>query len=546
MLDKINYTMMNINKLLNTPSLKISLVLIAFFTFTCVSCNQEVITEKETSLNISDEITIEDIHAAYKNGEYTSAQLTQFYLDRIDAISFSGPQLNAVITVNPDAIAIANALDKEFADGNIRGPLHGIPMLLKDNINTGDEMPCTAGALAMKDSYPLEDSPLAAQLRAAGAIILGKANLSEWANFHSNISSSGWSGLGGQTKNPYDLTRNPCGSSAGSGAAVAANLCVIAIGTETNGSIVCPSTSNGLVGIKPTVGLVSRTGIIPISFTQDTGGPMARTVRDAVICLGTLTAIDESDSKTLDPARVAYQDYTQFLKLGSLEGKRIGVWRGPNGDNVRVAELMDNAEAYFESQGAELVEVERILPSGTGGDSYQVLLYEFKDGLNKYFSALGPNAKVKSLEDLIEKTFADSIEMRYHDHELLKAAQEKGDLESDEYKEALANALRKSREEGMDKVMDENNLDAIIAVTGSPAWKTDLTNGDNFSISSSSPAAISGYPNITVPMGNIDGLPVGLSIFGKAWTEGKLIEIAYNFEQGTNHRITPQYLTGNN
>lgn len=526
---------------LHLSKTKISTLIGILVIIGCTSC---IKSEKETTLVIKDEVTIAEIHLAYANGDYTITELTQFYLDRIEAISVNGPQLNAVLTVNPDALAIAAELDKDLGNVEVHGPLYGIPVLLKDNIDTGDEMPCTAGARAMKDSYPIQDSPLAAQLRVAGAVILGKANLSEWANFHSNTSSSGWSGLGGQTRNPYDLTRNPCGSSAGSGVAVAANLCVIAIGTETNGSIICPSNNNGIVGIKPTVGLISRTGIIPIAFTQDTGGPMARTVTDAAICLGTLTAEDERDSKTLIADRKAFTDYTQFLKTGSLDGKRLGLFNRSLEEQTQINQLMNEAVAYFESQGATIVQLDRILPSRTNGDSFQVLLYEFKDGLNKYFAGLGPKAPVKDLADLIEKTFSDSVEMKYHDHELLKLAQSKGDLNDEKYKTALADMLRKSREEGMDKVMDEHQLDAIIGPSGSPAWKTDWVNGDNFSVGSSSPAAISGYPNITVPMGNIDGLPLGISIFGRPWSEPLLLQIAYNFEQGTLHRITPQYTTG--
>ena len=495
-----------------------------------------------SSLNIPNEVNIDQIRADLSAGKYTIEELTQFYLDRIAAIDDAGPELNAVLTINPDALEIARQLDAEWAAGAIRGPMHGIPVLLKDNIDTGDKMPCTAGARAMAASFPPQDSPLAAQLRRAGAVIIGKANLSEWANFHSNQSSSGWSGLGGQTKNPYDLTRNPCGSSAGSGAAVAANLCVVAIGTETNGSIVCPSNNNGIVGIKPTVGLVSRTGIIPISFTQDTGGPMARSVKDATICLGVITAEDSLDSKTMAPERVALANYTRFLNPDGINGKRIGYYKSPLGDNVQMTAIMEEAVDVFKANGATIVEVEEILPRGTGGNSYQVLLYEFKDGLNKYFAGLGDRAKVESLEDLIEKTFADSVEMRYHDHEILKTANEKGDLDSEEYQKALATIIKNSRAEGIDKVMDENQLDAIIAPTGGPAWKTDLINGDNFGgVFSSSPAAIAGYPNITVPMGNIEGLPVGISIFGRAWSEPTLIEIAYAYEQGTKKRITPQF-----
>lgn len=496
-------------------------------------------------LAIHDEITIDEIHKAYGNGEYTIVELTQYYLDRINAIDKSGPNLNAVLTVNPDALEIAGQLDEELQNNKIRGPLHGIPVLLKDNVDTADKMPCTAGSIIMKDSYPLKDSPLVAQLRKAGAVILGKANLSEWANFHSSYSSSGWSGLGGQTNNPYDLTRNPCGSSAGSGVAVAANLCVLAIGTETNGSIVCPANNNGIVGIKPTVGLISRTGIVPISFTQDSAGPMARTVKDAAICLGVLTAIDPADTKTIVSDRIAYKDYTQFLKTGTLKGKRIGYFKTPLGSHKRMTKVMEEAVSYFKEQGAEIIEIDKILDDEAGNNSFEVLLYEFKDGLNKYFKNLGENAPVKNLQDLIDKTFKDSIEMKYFDHELLKLAQSKGNLNDETYKNALNTMLKSSRDEGIDKVMNENNLDAIISPTGGPAWKSDLTNGDNFSIESSSPSAIAGYPIINVPMGYLDGLPVGLSIFGRAWSEPILLEIAYNYEQGTHHRTTPKYLNGN-
>ncbi len=490
-------------------------------------------------MEVPGEISIGAIQQAYREGTHTVKGLTRFYLERIEALSFNGPQLNAVITVNPEALAIAATLDAEMRQGQTRGPLHGIPVLLKDNIDTGDQMPCTAGSRVMAGSFPKEDSPLAAQLREAGAVILGKANMSEWANFHSYHSSSGWSGLGGQTKNPYDTSRNPCGSSSGSAVAVAANLCVLAIGTETNGSIVCPANNNGIVGIKPTVGLISRRGIIPISFTQDTGGPMARTVQDAAIALGTLTAPDSLDEKTLAKDRKAYADYTVFLKNEGLRGKRIGYYGAPLESYTREQTLMDSAIAVLREQGAEVIALDSILPEGTRDHSFQVLLYEFKDGLNRYFKSLGPESPVQDLEGLIRKTREDSLETRYHDFELLQLAQEKGDLSSEAYREALANMLRMSRTEGIDRVMDRHRLDAIIAPTGSAAWKTDLVNGDNFHISSSSPAAMAGYPNITVPMGAIEGLPLGLSIFGRAWSEPVLLEIAYSYEQATHHRATP-------
>ncbi len=523
---------------------KIKALFLLFLLLYLVACQETRNKEHGHRLHITNEITIDEIHQSYQSGAYTVTDLTQFYLDRIDSLSNNGPRLNAVITINPDALDIAAQLDDEWKGGRIRGPLHGIPVLLKDNIDTHDKMPCTAGARVMENSFPLVDSPIAAQLRAAGAVILGKANLSEWANFHSNYSSSGWSALGGQTKNPYDLTRNPCGSSSGSGVAVAANLCVIAIGTETDGSIVCPSNSNGIVGIKPTVGLISRSGLIPISFNQDTGGPMARTVRDAAICLGTMTALDSMDAKMLDPERNAFADYTRFLKTDGLAGKRIGFYRSNMDDRFRVVKKMEEAVGFFKEQGAIVIEIEEFLDPVVFDHSFNVLLYEFKDGLNNYFKKLGTTGVVANLEDLIDKTFGDSVEMQYFDHMLLKMAQEKGDLTEKDYLNSLEKMWKLAREEGIDKVMDEHHLDAIISPTGDPAWKTDLINGDNFHVFSSSPAAIAGYPNITVPMGNIDGLPIGLSIFGRPWTEPLLLEIAYAYEQGTHHRISPEFKNG--
>lgn len=497
--------------------------------------------EKIASISI-EEITIPQIQTAYKNGDFSIQDLVQVYLDRIEAIDKNGPQLNSILTINPDALTIAAALDAELKAGKSRGPLHGIPIVLKDNIDTKDKMPTTAGARALQESFPLQDSKIAAQLRAAGAVILAKANLSEWANFHSNFSSSGWSGLGGQTHNPYDLSRNPCGSSAGSGVAVSANLTVLAIGTETNGSIVCPSNNNGIVGIKPTVGLCSRSGIIPISFTQDTPGPMARTVADAAICLGALTGIDKTDSKTLASTGKSHTDYRPFLKKDGLKGKRIGLYKKPFGQHFRVDKTMMEAVDFIKSQGATVIEIDEISTENINGPSFQVLLYEFKDGLNKYFKSLGKNAPVKSLEELIEVTFQDSIEMQYFDHELLKTAQAKGDLNSKEYTEALEFMIKHSQQEGIDRVIDEHNLDAIIAPTGGVAWKTDLTNGDRFGVFSSSPAAIAGYPSITVPMGTLDGLPLGISFFGRAWSEPILIAMAYAYEQGTLHRKVPTFI----
>lgn len=521
-------------------------VIICFYTLSVLVACQPAIEEQDPIEQTYDfqfeEFTIDQIQAGYSNGDFTIQQVTKTYLDRIEAIDKNGPMLNAVIEVNPDALEIAAQLDQELQDGQSRGPLHGIPVMLKDNIDTYDKMQTTAGSRALIGSHPLQDSWVAKKLREAGAVILGKTNLSEWANFRANLSSSGWSGHGGQTKNPYKLDRNPCGSSSGSGVAVSANLCMLAIGTETNGSIVCPSTSNGIVGIKPTVGLASRSGIIPISFTQDTPGPMARSIRDAALCLGALVGIDSSDSKTLLSDGKVFQDYTQFLKDDGLKGKRIGLYKGPFGRHHHVDALTEQAVTYLKSQGAEIIEIEEIAGSEAGRWSFQVMLYEFKDGLNKYFASLGDQAPIKNLAELIAFNEADSIELQNFDQELLEEAQAKGSLDEEEYKEALNNMLMASRQEGIDRVMDEHELHAIIAPTGSPAWKTDEVNGDNFLLSSSSPAARSGYPNITVPMGSIDGLPVGLSFFGRAWSEPILLEIAFSYEQGTLHRMVPHFL----
>jgi len=489
------------------------------------------------------EQNITQIQQGYKDGSYTIKEVVQAYLDRIDEIDKSGPTLNSIIQVNPDAIQIAEELDKEMNEGKIRGPLHGIPLALKDNIDTHDKMATTAGSRAMMNSYPLKDSYITKQLKNAGAIIIGKANLSEWANFRGELSTSGWSGVGGQTKNPYVLSRNPCGSSSGSAVAVSANLTMLAIGTETNGSIVCPSHSNGIVGIKPTVGLLSRSGIIPISFTQDTPGPMARTVRDAAICLGVLVGIDSTDEKTLASQGKFYRDYTQFLKEDGLKGKRIGLFKGPFGKNYKVDTLMYKAVDFLKNQGAEIIEIDEISNTKVGNYSFEIMLYEYKDGLNKYFQSLGPDASVKSVEELIAFNQSDSIELKYFNQRYLNMALEKGDLCSEEYQEALVKMMKGSREEGIDRVMNEHDLDAIIAPTGGPAWKTDLINGDSYHLGSSSPAAQAGYPNITVPLGYIDELPVGISFFGRAWSEPVLLEIAYAYEIATNHRMVPKFLT---
>ncbi|MCK0188909.1 amidase [Arenibacter sp. F20364] len=520
---------------------------IFFSIFFLLQMSCQVASEKKQAVTTENfrflEQDIAELQQGFIDGTYTIKEVVDAYLKRIGEIDNSGPMLNSIIQINPDAVKNAEQLDLEMAEGNIRGPLHGIPILLKDNIDTHDNMATTAGSRALVNSHPLKDSYVAKQLKEGGAIILGKANLSEWANFRGELSSSGWSGVGGQTKNPYVLDRNPCGSSSGSAVAVSANLSMLAIGTETNGSIVCPSTSNGIVGIKPTVGLVSRSGVIPISFTQDTPGPMARTVMDAAICLGVLTGIDPADEKTVAGQGRFYKDYTQFLNKDGLKGKRIGLYQAPMGKNFKVDTLLYKAVDFMKRQGAEIIDINEISTDEVGGYSFQVMLYEYKDGLNKYFQSLGPGAAIKSVEELIAFNEKDSIELKFYNQRYLEMAQEKGDLTDDAYLQALASMLKGSREEGIDRVMDLHHLDAIIAPTGSPAWKTDLINGDSFQLGSSSPAARAGYPNITVPMGYVDALPVGISFFGRAWSEPVLLEIAYAYEQGTKHRKAPKFIT---
>lgn len=515
---------------------------IPFFAFLlAIACTKEK-QESKTDWNEFPllETNIQSLQNGYKNNTLSVEEVTKLYLKRIESIDHNGPELNSIIHVNTDALNFARKLDQERKEGISRGPLHGIPVVLKDNIDTYDQ-PTTAGSRALAGSIPLSDSEVAKKLRAAGAVILGKANLSEWANFRGQNSSSGWSGIQGQTKNPYVITRNPCGSSSGSGVAVSANLTLLAIGTETNGSIVCPSHANGIVGIKPTVGLISRSGIIPISFTQDTAGPMARTVTDAALALGVLVGIDSTDTKTLASEGKYKTDYSVFLDKKGLQGKRIGIYTPPFGQNENVDSLSNKAIALMKKEGAILIEINNIAPRETGKHSFQVMLHEYKAGLNDYFKQLGENTPIKSLEDLIIFNAKDSVELKYFNQAYLKMALEKEGLDSEAYKTALKNLQRMSQQEGIDRVMQEHQLDAFIAPTGSPAWSTDWLNGDNFHLGSSSPAAWAGYPNITVPMGNIHGLPVGLSIFGTAWSEGKLIEIAYAFEQASKARIVPTF-----
>lgn len=487
------------------------------------------------------EITVSELQVKMESGELTARSLTQMYLDRIEAVDKNGPKLQSVIEINPDALAIAQQLDEERSAGNVRGPLHGIPILIKDNIDSGDRMMTTAGALALTGNIASQDAFIVEKLRAAGAVLLGKTNLSEWANFRSTRSSSGWSGRGGQCKNPFVLDRNPCGSSSGSGAAVSANLSAIAIGTETNGSIVCPSSTNGVVGIKPTVGLWSRSGIIPISFTQDTAGPMARTVTDAAILLGALSGADAKDEKTqgIDDKFVA--DYTNALDANGLEGARIGIARFYMGFHEEVDKVLETAFEVMRSKGATLVDIEEPEEwKNLGRAGYEVLLYEFKDGVNKYLSTA--NAPVKTVADVIQYNKDNAAaSMPYFKQEILEAAEGKGDLGTPEYKDAVRKTVEQSQK-GIDRLLKENRLDAILGPTGGPAWCTDLINGDHFGGGSSSPAARAGYPNITLPAGYVSGLPVGLSLFGTAFSEAVLIRLAYAFEQATLHRRAPGFL----
>jgi amidase len=489
-----------------------------------------------------DGTSITELAAGMAQGKYTAHALAEKYLARIEEIDQQGPQLKSVLEVNPDALAIANGLDQERKQGRVRGPLHGIPVLIKDNLDTADRMQTSAGSLALLGSRPPKDSFVAQKLREAGAVILGKTNLSEWANIRSAHSTSGWSGRGGLTRNPYALDRNPCGSSSGSGAAVAASLCAVAVGTETDGSIVCPSSANGIVGIKPTLGLVSRAGVIPIAHSQDTPGPMARTLREAAILLTALAGVDPRDSATAaSQGKVA--DYTQFVDPNGLRGARIGVARKYFGFSDLVDQVMERAIEAMKHAGAQIVDPADLPSHGKFDDSeLTVLLFELKADLNAYLAARG--ATPKSLADII--TFNDQNrekEMPYFGQDLFLKAAAKSDLTSKEYTEALANNQRLSRKEGIDAVMDQNRLDAIVAPTGSPAWLSDLANGDHTPGGSSNAAAVAGYPDITVPAGFVFGLPVGISFFGRAWSEPTLLKIASGFEHTTQIRKAPQFLS---
>jgi amidase len=492
-----------------------------------------------------EEATIADLQAGMTSGRMTARSITQQYIARIEEIDRRGPTLRHVLEINPDALAIADSLDRERKAGRVRGPLHGIPILLKDNIDTADRMTTTAGSLALEGSVPLQDAFIAAKLRAAGAVLLGKTNLSEWANFRSTHSSSGWSGRGGQAKNPYILDRNPCGSSSGSGGAVSANLCAGAIGTETDGSIVCPSSANGIVGIKPTLGLVSRSGIIPIAHSQDTAGPMTRTVRDAATILSALAGIDPRDSATRGSQARGQIDYTRFLDANGLRGARIGVARTRFFGYSDVADRLVNAAIErMRTQGAVIVDPANIETAGKFDDTeFDVLLYEFKADLNAYLAGLGPKAPVRTLQEIIDFNERNrDREMPWFGQEIFLMAQKKGPLSEKKYRDALAKNLRMSRRQGIDATMNKYKLDAIVAPTGSPAWTTDLVNGDHFSGASSTPAAVAGYPNINVPAGFSHNLPVGIAFFGRAHSEPTLIKLAYGYEQATKHRRAPRFL----
>ena len=482
-----------------------------------------------------EEVSLDELRRRMESGELTVVRAVELYLERIEAVDKQGPAVNSVIELNPEALDIARKLDDERKQGNVRGPLHGAPILIKDNIDTADRMQTTAGSLALQGSIAARDSAVAERLRAAGAVILGKTNLSEWANFRGSQSTSGWSARGGLTRNAYALDHNACGSSSGSGVAAAASLCAATVGTETNGSIVCPSSINGIVGIKPTLGLVAQAGIIPIAHTHDTAGPMARTVLDAALLLDALA----------DPAASRRTgNYAQFCRPGGLKGARIGVARQLMGRLRTVNALTEAAIEALRSEGAEVIDIEGLPEGGELSQAgYQVLLYELKADLNRYLAGLSPEIPVKTLADAIGFNEANAErELPYFGQEHFLKAEEKGGLDEAEYKQALSLTKRMAQAEGIDKAVGANRLDAILAPTTGPSWTTDLIHGDHGSGGSSSLAARAGYPNITVPMGFIHGLPVGVSFFGKAWTEPRLIELAYGYEQATKMRRPPKFL----
>lgn len=488
------------------------------------------------------EATTMELQAAMASGKLTAVSLLDTYLDRIQRLDKQGPAVNSVLELNPNAMEIAKKLDQERLAGKVRGPLHGIPVLIKGNIDTHDKMSTTAGSLAMAGSVPMKDASIVTRMREAGMVIMGKANLSEWANFRSTRSSSGWSSQGRQTRNPYALDRSPCGSSSGSGAAVSANFCSIAVGTETDGSIVCPSNANGVVGIKPTVGLVSRSGIIPISHSQDTAGPMARTVADAAALLTIMAGKDPVDAAT-NTIPGSIPDYTRFLIKEGLKGTRIGVARKYFGFHEQVDAIMEEAIAAMKKAGAIIVDPAEIeTKEEIGKPEWEVLLYEFKHDLNAYLAGLGPAAPARTLADLItfDRTHAKET-MPFFKQEIFELAEAKGPLTEKPYLDALAACRKLSRDKGIDATLKKHRLDAIVAPTGGPAWKIDCITGDHFLGGSSEPAAVAGYPSITVPAGFLFGLPVGISFFSTAWQESTLIRLAYAFEQATDKRRAPEF-----
>ncbi|HVF44805.1 MAG TPA: amidase [Pyrinomonadaceae bacterium] len=491
-----------------------------------------------------EELTIRDAQAAMGSGRLTARRLTEMYLERIERIDRRGAALNSVIETNPDAVSIAEGLDRERKAGRTRGPLHGVPVLVKDNIDTADKMKTTAGSLALVNARPQQDAFIVQRLREAGAVIIGKTNLSEWANFRSTHSSSGWSGRGGQTRNPYALDRNPCGSSSGSGAAVSANLALLGVGTETDGSVVCPAGTCGIVGIKPTLGLVSRSGIIPIAHSQDTAGPMTRTVADAAALLTVLTGYDRRDAASTTGAGSGPPDFTNYLNPAGLRGARIGVARKFFGFNDQVDKLMADAIDVLKREGAVVVDPADLPTHGKfDAPEFEVLLFEFKADLNKYLASLPPGDHPRTLKALIDFNERNrEREMPYFGQELFIRAEGKGPLTDPAYLKALRSSKLLSQAQGIDAVMTKNRLDALVAPTGGPAWTTDLINGDHFTGGSSTPAAVAGYPNVQVPAGYVYGLPVGISFFGRAFAEAKLIRLAYAYEQATKHRQPPRLL----
>lgn len=526
-------------------TLQISKITTLFSVLLLTACEPSIEESRQTNDLSLHEITVTEIQSLMETGDLSSVTLVSYYLDRINEID---PQLHSILDINPDALDIAQNLDAERSRGQVRSPLHGIPVLLKDNIETADSMLTTAGSLALVNApLPEDDAHIVEQLRAAGAVILGKTNLSEWANFRSTSSSSGWSGRGGQTRNPYVLDRTPCGSSAGSGVAVSANLTSLAVGTETDGSVVCPAAMNGIVGIKPTLGLLSRSGIIPIAHSQDTAGPMARTVTDATLLLNAMLGIDRNDPLTSQSESQLINDYTQFLQNNGLEGKRIGVVRQLFNDNPVLTELIEQQLEILIEGGAVLVDVEFNSTQELGNAEFEVLLYEFKNDLNQYLQNRG--GEYQSLEQLIEFNRENAeLEMPYFAQELFEMSQSKGPLTDEVYLNALQLSKQLAQAEGIDALIAEYQLDAFVAPSNDAAGLIDLENGDGISgyIPSSTLAAVAGYPNITVPAGFINELPIGISFFGGEFAEATLLAIAYDYEQRSLARKAPTLLESMN